>query len=59
MQIELVNQTVSRNCYAFITGSAIDRGNQLMLISADGKTPYYPPNPPAGKLPYSLMQLNI
>lgn len=48
MQIELKNCTVSRTAYAFITGLAIDRGNQLMLMSADAKTPYYPPNPPQG-----------
>jgi hypothetical protein len=48
MQIELVNSTVSHCVYAWITGLAIDQGNQLMLISADGMTPYFPSNPPAG-----------
>lgn len=56
MQIELKNCTVSRNVYAFITGLAIDQGNQLMLMSADGKTPYYPPNPPAGTTVQPLPQ---
>lgn len=48
MQIELKNCTVSRTVYAFITGLAINRGNQLILMSADAKTPCYPPNPPQG-----------
>ncbi|KAE9989783.1 hypothetical protein EG327_002250 [Venturia inaequalis] len=48
MQIALKNGTLSPTVYAFITGLAIDRGNQLMLLSADRETPYYPPNPPQG-----------
>lgn len=45
LQISLVNQTSSSTVYAYISGSAIDRGGALFLLSADGRTPYYPPNP--------------
>lgn len=58
MQIALKNGTLSRTVYAFITGLAIDRGNQLMLMSADGKTPYYPPNPPQGTYSNPLYTLS-
>lgn len=45
LQIALRNETQSNNVYAYITGSAINNGNALFLLSANGRTPYYPPNP--------------
>ncbi|MCJ1339621.1 hypothetical protein MMC09_004911 [Bachmanniomyces sp. S44760] len=45
LQINLVNNTSSTNVFAFVTGLAIDNNNAWFLLSADGKTPYYPPSP--------------
>ena len=45
LQIALQNQTTSGTVYAYITGQAIDNGNALFLLQADGKTPYYPASP--------------
>lgn len=45
LQLALQNTTTSNQVYAYITGSAIDRNNALFLLSADAKTPFYPPNP--------------
>jgi hypothetical protein len=39
------NNTGSDTVYAFVTGQAIDNGNALMLLQADGMTPYYPASP--------------
>ncbi|KIY02316.1 uncharacterized protein Z520_02454 [Fonsecaea multimorphosa CBS 102226] len=47
LQIALQNQTTSSTVYAYITGQAIDRGNALFLLSADGQTPFYPTSPGA------------
>ncbi|EMC99698.1 glycoside hydrolase family 64 protein [Baudoinia panamericana UAMH 10762] len=45
LQIQLQNQTSSSTVYAYITGTALNNNNALFLLQADGKTPYYPPNP--------------
>lgn len=45
LQIAFQNTTTSNQVYAYVTGSAIDRNNSLFLLSADARTPYYPPNP--------------
>ena len=45
MNIQLQNQTQSNQVYAYITGQAVRNGNQVCLIKADGKTPYYPSSP--------------
>ncbi len=47
LQIDLQNTTTSSTVYAYVTGNAIDNGNALMLLEADGKTPYYPSSPSA------------
>ncbi|KAF7714424.1 Glucan endo-1,3-beta-D-glucosidase [Penicillium ucsense] len=45
LDFALKNETGSDTVYAYITGYAIDRNNALVLIQADGKTPYYPASP--------------
>lgn len=45
LQIALQNTTTSSTVYAYVTGNAIDNGNALMLLQADGHTPYYPSSP--------------
>lgn len=45
LNIALVNQTTSSTVNAYITGQAINNNNALVLIEADGKTPYYPTSP--------------
>ncbi|KAJ9616487.1 hypothetical protein H2200_000206 [Cladophialophora chaetospira] len=45
LSIALQNQTTSSNVYAYISGRAIDHGNVWFLLSADGRTPYYPTSP--------------
>lgn len=47
LQIALQNTTTSSTVYAYVTGNAIDNGNALMLLQADGHTPYYPSSPSA------------
>ncbi|KAI7270421.1 glucanase b [Hortaea werneckii] len=43
--IKLRNDTNSSTVYGYITGLALDNGNRVFLLQADGKTPYYPANP--------------
>ncbi len=45
MNIQLQNQTASHQVFAYVTGQALDNGNHVCLIKADGKTPYYPSSP--------------
>lgn len=45
MNIQLQNNTNSAVVFAYITGRAIDNGNQVCLIKSDGTTPYFPANP--------------
>ena len=45
LQLALQNQTNSGTVYAYITGQAVDHNFSLVLIQADGKTPYYPDSP--------------
>ena len=45
LAIGLVNNTGSDTVYAYVTGLAIDNNNALMLLEADGQTPYYPSSP--------------
>ncbi len=40
--------------YAFVTGQAISNGNALMLLEADGETPYYPASPSAAGSPLAV-----
>jgi hypothetical protein len=43
--IDLQNNTGSNTVYAYVTGQALDHGNALFLLQADGQTPYYPASP--------------
>lgn len=45
MDIQLQNRTNASIVYAYIIGHALDHQNQVCLIKADGKTPFYPSNP--------------
>lgn len=47
LNIALQNNTSSSTVYAYITGLAINSGNALVLLEADGHTPYYPTSPPS------------
>jgi glycosyl hydrolase family 64 (putative beta-1,3-glucanase) len=48
------NNTKSDTVYAFVTGQAIDNGNALMLLQADGQTPYYPSSPSSTGSPLAV-----
>ncbi len=52
--IDLVNNTGSNTAYAYVTGQAIDNGNALMLLEADGQTPYYPSSPSSTGSPLAV-----
>jgi len=45
MNIQIVNRTTSNQVYAYVTGQALDNGNKVCFISADGKTPFFPASP--------------
>jgi len=45
LQLTLKNQTTSSSVYAYVTGQAINQGNALFILQADGKTPYLPASP--------------
>ncbi len=51
LNIALQNQTTSGTVYAYITGSAIDNGNKVFLLQADGYTAYYPNSPSSTQQP--------
>jgi len=51
LPVKVKNNTGSDTVYAFVTGLSINNGNALMLIQADGKTPYYPVSPPSSLTP--------
>lgn len=53
LNIDIKNQTNSNQVYAYITGQALDNGNHVCLIESDGRTPYYPDNPPQILAPLS------
>ncbi|RFU27426.1 hypothetical protein B7463_g8926, partial [Scytalidium lignicola] len=53
LSISLKNQTNSDQVYAYITGQALENGNHVCIIQADGKTPHYPDNPPQILTPLS------
>jgi hypothetical protein len=48
------NNTGSDTVYAFVTGQAINNGNALMLLEADGQTPYYPASPSSTGSPLAM-----
>ncbi|KAJ9661920.1 hypothetical protein H2198_001672 [Neophaeococcomyces mojaviensis] len=45
LTVALQNQTSSSTVFAYITGRAIDQGNQWIIMRSDAVTPYYPPSP--------------
>ncbi len=51
LAIDLVNNTGSGTVYAYVTGLAINNNNALMLLEADGQTPYYPASPSSTNQP--------
>jgi hypothetical protein len=51
LAIGLVNNTGNDTVYAYVTGQAIDNNNALMLLEADGQTPYYPSSPSSTNQP--------
>jgi hypothetical protein len=61
LPVSVVNNTGSNTVYAYVTGQAIDSGNALMLLQADGRTPYYPASPSSPGSPLAVdcsIQLN-
>jgi hypothetical protein len=50
----LQNNTLSDTVYAFVTGLALANGNALMLLEADGQTPYYPSSPSSTGSPLAV-----
>jgi hypothetical protein len=47
LNVALKNQSDSNTVYAYITGQALDNGNQRVFIQSDGKSLYYPTSPPS------------
>ena len=54
LAVNVQNNTGSDTVYAYVTGQAIDNGNALMLLEADGQTPYYPASPSATGSPLAV-----
>jgi hypothetical protein len=54
VSVSVQNNTLSDTVYAFVTGQALDNGNALMLLEADGQTPYYPSSPSAAGTPLAV-----
>lgn len=45
LNITLENRTDAEQLFAYITGQAIDNGNKVCFIKADGRTPFFPSSP--------------
>ncbi|KAF4626970.1 hypothetical protein G7Y89_g11180 [Cudoniella acicularis] len=45
LNIALQNSSNTNTVYAYITGQALDNNNALVILEADGQTPYYPTSP--------------
>jgi hypothetical protein len=54
VSFSIQNNTLSDTVYAFVTGQALDNGQALMLLEADGQTPYYPSSPSAAGSPLAV-----
>jgi hypothetical protein len=54
LSLSLQNNTGSDTVYAYVTGQAINNGNALMLLEADGQTPYYPTSPSSTGSPLAV-----
>jgi hypothetical protein len=44
LNISVQNQTCHDIVHCYLVGLSLTSNNQLMVLSSDGKTPYYPPN---------------
>jgi len=54
LTLSLQNNTGSSTVYAYVTGTALNNGNALFLLQADGQTPYYPASPAATGTPLAV-----
>jgi hypothetical protein len=54
LNIALQNSTSSSTVYAYITGSADDNNGALVIMEADGMTPYYPSSPSSTGQPLAV-----
>ncbi|WP_034090522.1 beta-1,3-glucanase family protein [Streptacidiphilus albus] len=54
LTLALTNTTGSDTVYAYVTGTALNNGNALFLLQADGRTPYYPASPAADGTPLAV-----
>lgn len=54
LSVDLQNNTGSNTVYAYVTGQALDNGNALFLLQADGQTPYYPSSPSSTGTPLAV-----
>ncbi|TVY73132.1 Glucan endo-1,3-beta-glucosidase [Lachnellula suecica] len=45
LNLALQNESSTSTVYAYVTGQALDNNNALVIMQADGKTPYYPSSP--------------
>jgi hypothetical protein len=54
VSFSIQNNTLSDTVYAFVTGQALDNNGALMLLEADGQTPYYPASPSAAGSPLAV-----
>ena len=54
VSFSIQNNSLSDTVYAFVTGQALDNDGALMLLEADGQTPYYPASPAAAGSPLAV-----
>ncbi len=54
VSFSIQNNTGSDTVYAFVTGLALNNGSTVMLLEADGRTPYYPGSPAAAGSPLAV-----
>ncbi|HEV2637964.1 MAG TPA: beta-1,3-glucanase family protein [Actinocrinis sp.] len=54
LNLALQNTSTSNTVYAYITGQALNNNNALVLIEADGHTPYYPASPSSPGQPLAV-----
>jgi Beta-1,3-glucanase len=54
LAISVQNNTGSDTVYAYVTGLATDNGSALMLLQADGQTPYFPVSPSSTGSPLAV-----
>jgi hypothetical protein len=54
LNITLVNNTNSSNCYAYVTGLDVNNNNAVFILQADGVTGYYPSSPSTIQQPLAV-----